>query len=250
MALTARRRLAVAGLAIGLVAAACGGPAQPTVSPGSHPVGSGADAARPLAAGLAANLNNLTSYRFVASNGGSPGGGSYSIAGLVVNSPVPSVSIKQAGAQFIVIGGAAWTSIDGKSWMAIDPQAVGATDVLPGKEYGSWFDAKASYFEVVGDETRNNVPCTHYHGNSALSSMYAGLAGGTSVAEFRADVWIAKDGNYPVSGVFGLSAPTSGAGGSGSGSGSGGWGFQFDITDVNAATNGLVQPTNVVAYPT
>ena len=247
MALTARRRMAAAGLAIGLVAAACGGSAQPTVSPGSHPAGSGADVARPLAAGLAANLNKLTSYRFTASNVGSTGGGSYSIAGTVVNTPVASVSIKQAGAQFIVIGAAAWTSIDGKSWMAIDPQAVGATDILPGKEYGSWFDAKASYFEVVGDETKNNVPCTHYRGNSALNSIYAGLAGSSNAAEFQADVWIAKDGNYPVSGVYGFSAPTSG---SASPSGSGSWGFQFDITDVNAAANSLVQPTNVVAYPT
>jgi hypothetical protein len=57
-----------------------------------------------------------------------------------------------------------------------------------------------------------------------------------------ADLWVAKDGNYPVSGSYGISGS---AGGN-----MGGLGFSFDITHVNdASANAITAPTNVMAIP-
>jgi hypothetical protein len=237
-------RLFGAGLTMLFVAAACGSPAAPAQSRGPRASGGGADSSGTLTTGLATGLAKLTSYRFSESNVGAPGGaaasgsGSYAMTGTVVNSPVISIWIKEPAAQFMVIGSNAWTSVDGTIWSSADSGDLSLADLLPAGGYVAWFDAKAGYFSAVGDDVKNNIPCIHYQGNSALSSTYVGVAGGQS--PFRADVWIAKDGDYPVSGIFGLSAA--------SGS-SASWGFSFDITDVNSDANTLNPPINVVAVP-
>jgi hypothetical protein len=239
------RRVFGAVLAIGLVACACGNSAGPAKSLGPQAAASGAVSGGSLTAGLSAGLGKLTSYKFSESNVGLPGGGaapsdaSYSLSGTVVNSPVSAVWIKESAAQFMVIGAYAWTSVDGTTWSAADPQAVGLADLLPGSEYAAWFDAKATYFLNVGDETKNGVACVHYRGNSTLKAMYSDVAGGT--ATFQADVWIAKDGNYPVSGIYGFSGEPSASDAS--------WGFAFDITAIDDVANVVPVPTNVVAFP-
>jgi hypothetical protein len=239
------RRLSGAGLAVLFVAAACGSPAAPPQSSGPRASGSGPDTSGTLTTGLATGFAKLTSYRFSESNVGAPGGaaasgsGAYALTGTVVNSPVISIWIKEPAAQFMVIGGNAWTSVDGTNWSTADPGDLSLADLLPAGGYVAWFDAKAGYFSAVGDDVKNNIPCIHYQGNSALTSTYVGVAGGQS--PFRADVWIAKNGGYPVSGIFGLSV----AGGS-----STSWGFSFDITDVNGDANTVNPPINVVAVPT
>jgi hypothetical protein len=239
------RRVFGTGVAMLLVAAACGSPAAPAQSRGPEASGSGAGYSGTLSTGLATGLSKLTSYRFAESNVGAPGGaaasgsGSYALSGTVVNSPVISIWIKEPAAQFMVIGSDAWTSVDGTNWSTADPGDLSLADLLPAGGYVAWFDAKAGYFSAIGEEVKNGIPCIHYQGSSALSSTYVGVAGGQS--SFRADVWIARDGNYPVSGIFGLSAA--------SGS-SASWGFSFDITDVNSEANALPAPSNVVAVPT
>ena len=240
-------RLAAVGFAIALCAAACAGTPAPTNPPG--PSGSrGVAGGGPLTVGLSSNLDKLASYRFTESNVGAPGGGSpspsgqgsYSVSGTVITQPTASIWIRQTRAQYIVMGDLGWVSVDGTTWMATDPQEIDLTSILPGAVYATWFDARASYFNAVGEESKNNVLCTHYKGSSTLGSMYVGLAGAAS--SFQADVWIAKAGNYPVSGAFGYS--TSAASQSGS------WGFRFDITNVDDKANILAAPTNLVASPT
>lgn len=299
---------------VALLATACGGASQPTGSAAPRPSGSGIGSISLLQVGLSANLDKLASYKFTESNVGSSSGthasladGSYQLAGTVVRAPQQSIWIKEANSQFISIGPTAWTSVDGTTWMAADPQSLGLSELLPGVEYQNWFDARVSYFVAVGEEPKNGVDCLHYQGNSALNSIYSGQSG--DAAAFRADVWIAKDGNYPVSGFYGMTTTatasasatgtaaatasasalrsdgaaakasprssvspggSAGAGASESASAGAGasdsaspvasagasagspsnWGFQFDITDVNAASNVFAQPTNVVAYPT
>ena len=83
------------------------------------------------------------------------------------------------------------------------------------------------------------MACTHFKGNSSLSALYAGIAGVS--ANFQADLWVAKDGNYPVSGVYGFTASAGGQAGS--------FGYSFDITNVNDASNQVTAPTNVIALP-
>ena len=304
------RRIAAAGLAVVLVAAACSG-ATPVTAPPSRPSGTGsAYAGGPLAAGLGANLDKLASYRFTESNVGTPDAfpptespsasastaaptgsastapsasrsavssgsagpvsaspsmasspppepsasvsaapsastpayqsASFDVSGTVVNAPAASVWVKEPQAQFIVIGSLAWVSVDGQMWMSSDPGSTDLSFLMPASGYATWFDAKASYFTAVGNETKNGVPCVHYKGNGTLKSIYGDTGGASS--GFQADVWVAVAGDYPVSGVFGYAGAASGA--------SGGWGFRFDITNVDDTSNQLAAPTNVIAFPT
>jgi hypothetical protein len=262
-----------AGLAIGLAVGACSGspaPANPSAPSGGGYAGDSGDAGAPLTTGLAANLDKLVSYQFtetiLSSSAGSSG--PLVLSGTVVNTPSKSIWIKTQPAQYIVIGDQAWRSYDGSTWTIADPTDTLVTDLLPGHDYATWFDAKADRFRDVGDETKNDVPCIHYKGDASLASLYTGTDAASGI--FLAEVWIAKDGNYPVSGTYGFvatagatgaaattatAAPAAGASASGAASPSGAatsrsWGFSFDITHVNSLINSVDVPTHVVAIPT
>jgi hypothetical protein len=240
--------MGAAGMAIALCIGACSSSSSPTKSSGPSGSRGGSEHGSSLVVGQFSNLNNVASYRFTQSNVGAPGpggqspstDGSYLISGTVINRPSASAWIRQTGAEYIVTGNLAWLSVDGTTWMASDPKEIDLTVLLPGSAYATWFDARASYFDAVGEESKNNVPCIHYKGNSTLASMYMGMAGAS--AGFQADVWIAKAGNYPVSGAYGYSAAAVGTSAS--------WGFKFDITNIDDGANIVAAPTNVVALPT
>jgi hypothetical protein len=244
--------LIAGGLLLGLVVGACGSSSgQNPIGPGggSNPVAS--DRGSSLTAGLSSNLDSLTSYQFTESVAGSATGGQATagttiaptaapsapaelvIRGTVVNKPTKSLWVSVAGAQYILVGSQAWTSFDNITWTAIDPSAVSLIDFLPGKNYATWFDNYAADFTPKGDESKNGVACIHYTGDRSLLSLY--LATGSVAANLQADVWVARDGNYPVSGVYGLP---------------GLFGYSFDITNVNDASNSVTPPTDVIALPT
>ena len=111
--------------------------------------------------------------------------------------------------------------------------------MLPTKDYAGYFDSNATGFKVAGTETKNGVQCVHYKGDSSVSGLYQSVAGVS--ATFQADLWVATDGNYPVSGVYGFSGSAGGQSGS--------FGYSFDITNINDNSNQVTAPTNVVAIP-
>ena len=246
----ARGRFSVA-LAVGLAVTACAGSSQgqnPSGQSGTNGSGGNNGASSSLVAGLSSNLDSLTSYQFTESMAGSSTGSQATpsaatavrISGIVVNSPTRSLSMNASGAEYILVGNQAWASNDlGVSWTAMDPTDTSLTELLPGKNYQTWFDAYATGFKVQGDETKNGVACVHYKGDASLGSLY----GVSASAGFQADLWVAKDGNYPVSGAYDFTATSSGESGSGS------FGYSFDITNVNDGSNRVTPPTNVVAIP-
>jgi hypothetical protein len=242
------RLLASFAAALVIALAGCGGSssgANQSASAGA--ASAGASGGEALPTGLSANLDQLASYRFsesipVASPGASASGGAGGpivVSGTVVNRPVKAVAIEGPSAYFILVGNQMWTSVDGSTWMVGDPTDTILTDLLPGHDYGTWFDDKAGYFAAVGTEVKNGVQCTHYKGGSSLSGLYANTTG--SPTTFQADVWIATNGDYPVSGMYGLVGTSGGQGGS--------WGFSFDITRADDPANAVAPPSNVVALP-
>lgn len=245
------RRLVAVGFALALAAAACGSSSSSSNPFGGLPGGGGGNAAgtgASLISGLSSNLDQLTSYKFswtLASTStggqGSPADtGSFGTSGTVVNKPTKSAQVTSLGIQYIQIGTQEWTSFDGTSWTPSDATGSDITNLLPTKDYATWFDANSTGFKVVGDESKNGVQCIHYKGDSSLGALYQGLSGVS--ANFQADLWVAKDGNYPVSGVYGFSASAGGQGGS--------FGYSFDITNINDPSNKVTAPTNVIAVPT
>ena len=245
------RGLVAIGLAIGVVVAGCSNSSSVL-----NPLGSGAGnnpggnngGGSSLVAGLSGNLDTLTSYQFTESMAGSSSDAQATpastsavvISGTVINKPTKSLSINAYGTQYILVGSQAWTSYDsGATWTSIDPTDASLTGLLPDKNYATWFDAYSTNFKVAGDESKNGVQCTHYKGDSSLGSLYQGLSGVS--ANFQADLWVAKDGNYPVSGVYGFSASSGGE--------TGGFGYSFDVTHINDGSNQVAPPTNVVPIP-
>lgn len=240
------RGLVAFGLAIGLVVGACGSSSGTGSAGGNGGNGGGGSA---LASGLASNLDTLDSYQFswqysASATGASAGDtGAVGTSGTVVNKPAKAYKINAFGLQVIVVGSQGWTSFDnGSSWMASTDYSSDSSslkDLLPTSLYGNDFDTNVASFTVKGDETKNGVACVHFTGNSNLGAAGAVLGVG---ATFQSDLWVAKSGNYPVSGFYGWTVTSNGQ--------SGTWGYQFDVTHVNdAAANTVTAPTNVVALP-
>lgn len=235
--------LVAVGLAIGLAAAACGssggtGGAGGTGGGGNNGGGGALDA------GIVSNLDSLTSYQFswhITATASSPtkqGAGAYGATGTVVNTPQKAYRIDNGQILVIAIGDQGWISHDnGATWTTQTTYTVNSSalkSLLPFNQYALWFDAYASEFNRVGSENKNGIDCWHYSGGESLAAMGAALGySGT----FKADLWVAKDGNYPVSGRFGWT----GSGGSQSGS----FEYAFDITHVNDPANVITAPTNV-----
>lgn len=237
------RGLVALGLAIGLVATACS-----SSSPLGGNGGNGGNGQK-LASGLAANLDKLDSYKFAwhfslaASGSSAADTGSMDTSGTVVNKGTKAYKVNDLGfLQIIAIGDQGWTSFDnGNSWTVDNTYSSTSSslkDLLPVNLYGSDFDSNATQFSVVGDESKNGVQCVHYRGASNLGA--AGAIVGVT-ANFSSDLWVAKDGNYPVSGFYGWSTSSGGQGGT--------WGYSFDVTDVNGADNVVTPPANVMATP-
>ena len=247
------RGLIAIGLAIGLVAAACGSSSAPGIPgvpgvPGSTNGNGGGGGT--LASGLSANLDALDSYQFSwqlstsDSTATAAASGALGTTGTVVNKPTKAYKVNIYGSQILVVGSQGWISPDnGTTWMTSTDYSSGSSSLdslLPTSLYGSNFDANGTNFSVKGDETKNGIDCVHYVGDSSLGALGAMAGVG---ATFRADLWVAKSGNYPVSGFYGWSATSNGQ--------SGTWGYQFDVTHVNdAAANVITPPTNVIAIPT
>ena len=243
------RSLAAVGLAIGLVAAACSSSSIPGGNggiPGGNGGIAGSSGGSSLASGLASNLDKLDSYQFSwqltsnSSTASSADTGSFGTSGIVVNKPTPAYKINDLGMlQILVIGDKGWTSFDNGSTWTVSTDYTSSSDslksMLPSSLYGSDFDTNATQFSVKGDENKNGVDCIHYQGNTNFGA--AGAALGVN-ATFKADLWVAKNGNYPVSGFYGWSGS--------SGAESGSWGYSFDVTHVNdASANAITAPANV-----
>jgi hypothetical protein len=245
---TRSRRLAAAGLALALVVAACssGSPLNPGATGNT---GGGNNGGSSLTSGLASNLDKLASYRFTWSSFGQSSGagasaastGSFAITGTVINSPIKSMSVSYLGVQYIQIGDKQWSSFDGSTWYEQSAGSSGTdlTTYLPTSDYGTWFDNNSTQFSSTGEGTRNGVLCIHLKGSDSLGKLYGAIAGVS--ASFQADLWIAKDGNYPVSGAYGFSTSSAGAAGS--------FGYQFDVTNVNDSSNKIDPPANAVPMP-
>ena len=241
-------------VALAVVAGACGSssstpgiPGLPTM-PGGLPTNPGGalstdngGGGSSLTSGLAANLDNLKSYQFSETIAGSSSdaspsadSGGSTISGTVINQPDKRMWVNYGGTQFITIGTQTWTSDDGTTWTAFPAGSAMFGSMLPSTLYLTYFDSFSSNYKSVGDDTQNNIPCTHYQGDSSISGMYAALAG--VGATITADLWVAKDGGYPVKGVLAMTASSGGKSGS--------FGYKLDVTHVNdAAANVVSEPS-------
>jgi hypothetical protein len=264
------RGLLILTVAAAVSLSACGGgsatptPSRATATPTGPSPATTAQASAPAVADLGGALTALQgvkSFKFtMTETGGSlgdtlsmlpiPESGipSFTMGGTVILQPAKAgdVTVKDT-LHVISVGGfdyadigltGAFTKNDSTTPSLIDsisPIAVYSST------FGSSFDFAAG-FTKKGSETKNGVETDFYQttdaGNAALAEL--GSVAGLGEATWTGQIWVAKDGGYPVSMTITASSlvtPTSDAGVI--------YARSFDITKVNDAGNKVTAPTNV-----
>jgi hypothetical protein len=244
---------------VALAASACGSSlATPTAGATTAQTSGPADTSGPTAtgdqggtsmSGAAANLADVTSYKFTMTLAGSPfdalltafgdtGGDNvpFTISGTIVNSPEAGTDAKSAARHIIEIGGFDYMEQDDGSYVQTQISGSGLiSSFTPQALYSGSIDASADNgFSVVGTETKNGVQADHYQASTAYLAQFGSILG-IANATWSADAWIATDGGYPVSiAIVAKAADKSVV-----------YQMSFDLTNVNDAANKVVAPTNI-----
>jgi hypothetical protein len=178
-------------------------------------------------------FSQIKSFQFsITMSGGTYGSmlGDAPMTGTIVLSPEKASDITIMGMQIREVGGKSYINL-GTTWIeSTDDSSSSLADSLsPDKMFSSYVGDMASDYNLVGEEQKNGVTALHYTAGADLAGSYSGLAG-VEGGTWTADVWVAKDGGYPVS----MKIAETG--------GSEDFLFAMDITNVN-------DPANVIAAP-
>jgi hypothetical protein len=223
---------------------------------------SGAAAASGAASGgpgdIIGALANLNSYKlkFTLASQGASGGlasmGNVGMEGTVVAKPSPASDLRMTMGGIPVPGASAPPSgtaiqvrvvqINGKTYIDLgsgklvestSEQLGSMAESLDPQKLLANVSGNLSQMQPVGDEQKDGVATTHYKADpQMLAAAAAGLAKlGLADANWNMDVWVAKDGGYPVAWDM-----------QGTGSNGSQMSITLDISDVNS-------PSNVVQGP-
>jgi hypothetical protein len=204
---------------------------QPTQAAGAATPAVGAGGV----ADAVSKLSDIKSFRFTMTmKGGSYGSllGSEPMTGIIISSPEKASDVTMMGMEVIEVGGKTYTNIGVGGWIqSKDSSASSTADSLsPEKMLGAYVSPDmASGYKSVGDEQKNGVATSHFTADSSAMAEYGSLVGVTG-GTWTADVWIAKDGGYPVSVKIGVTG------------GSSDFEFSMDITNVNDPANKITAP--------
>lgn len=245
--------------AVTLAAAACSsstGTASPAASATATPTGpaatsqTGSSDSGSVLGGAAANLANLTSYKFKMTVAGgdfgqtlsllgvadATGAAPVNVTGTIVTNPakadihVASIHIVEVDGYDYMdagLGGFVKTQMTDKGW---------AVAVSPATMFTSSIGAStAGNFLKVDSGNKNGVNADHYQASSGAFDEQASILG-ISGATWSGDVWIAADGGYPVSAAI-VAKVTDG---------SVAYEMTFDLSNINDPANSVVAPSNVV----
>jgi hypothetical protein len=253
---------------------ACGG-GSPTPSPAatviptasqsvetSGPTGNGG----PALAAAADALASLTSYKFQMVQAGTDSvnqvadltgnasslNGSVTFSGTVILKPAKAAEVTTTGLHVIFVDGFDYMDVGNAGFAKIAVDSPGAS---PSSGASSSSGASApsasisdpftpaqvfskirlSGYSNVGSESKNGVSADHYQaGASALAEL--GSVSGVKGATWSADIWIAKEGGYPVSLAIKATAKD----------GTIPYQTSFDLSSINDASNKVTAPQNVM----
>ena len=176
-------------------------------------------------------LSPLSSLGLDTSNG-------YTMSGTIITKPQKAADIQLLTMHIIEVGGTDYVATDSAGPFISAPSSGTsmADKMAPATFLGGMMSGfNGAGLRSVGDETKNGVAATHYTApnsdsvNKQLDSQFDVTGGSWAV-----DVWVAKDGGYPISIVITATA-----------AGAQAFNFSLDISNINDATNTVVAPTNV-----
>jgi hypothetical protein len=157
------------------------------------------------------------------------------IDGTFLVKPNKAYDLNFAGAHMIGIGGFVYTDLFGVGAFTKTPAtAADIGDALsPAKIFGTAIDtSNAANYTKVAEEPKNGVAAIHYTAGQTAAADLASSFGATGATTSSVDVWIAKDGGYPMSlAIVGKAANKTTV-------------FQvsFDITNINDSANQVTAP--------
>ena len=262
------RAAAILAAWVVLAVAGCGSAASPTASPSVGParvvssptsaVGStgpsasaGPTGQSDAIGGAASKLADISSYRFrIAVSGKSLGvgsGGTIVMTGTVILKPTRALHFELSGVtpgssagsmSMTLVGDQAWLDLGTGRPMEVPADQMSSMSSTfdsfrPETLFGSTFNNYGTDFHAVGTETKNGVACTHYQADQKVLATFATVYGVQGT--WSADVWLARDGGYPVSTV--VSGKAAGASASG-----GDFLLSMDITNIDDASNTVSPP--------
>jgi hypothetical protein len=200
-------------------------------------------------AGATKALADLSSFKFtmtvvggdlsdtLASIPNAPADGVFKVSGTYIVAPVKAADITVAGSlQEISVGGNDYQDAGGQgSFIQSDTGATTLVDQLSPSTIYAAFDF-TSGFTLAPSEPTDPLGTNHYQAGDTALLEFASVAG-VQNANWTADVWIAKVGDYPVRiSIVGTASATNKTVV---------YERSFYLTDVNAATNKVTAPTNV-----
>lgn len=261
---------ALVGLALSACASASPTPAPAGTAAPTQPVASSAPTATPAPAtvaptnapttaadggiaGAEKKLAAIASYRFKVTIAGKGALGSFGqdsgqvqMSGTVIVKPTNALHFEMSGLDMgsgspskmglTIIGDKGWIDLGTGMTMEVpadSAQGMGQSfDAFrPEKLFGSTFDSYGSGFKAGSEEQKNGVATIHY---TADETTLKGFATAYGEGTWSADVWIAKDGGYPVSSsVVGKVA---------TGENAGEFRITMDITNVDDPANKVTAP--------
>jgi hypothetical protein len=258
------RRLLLVTAALALVAAACSSGTSSAAPAGTNgsattnaPAGTGAAANNGGAGGdltgAAGKFSSIKSYKFSMTLAGGTfgsmtallGGGAnasagaaFTVSGTVVSQPAKASDITMAGFHIIEVGGFDYMDLGlgGFTKTAVSGSTSMADSFSPSTMFSSSMTGSAADgYSKVGSETKNGVDTDHFQASSAALAQYGSVLG-VAGATWSSDVWIAKDGGYPVSmAIIAKAADNTVA-----------YEILFDITNINDPANAVTAPTNIM----
>jgi hypothetical protein len=199
--------------------------------------------------GAAAALSNLTSFKFkmtvvggdlsdntLSSLPNAPTDNVFKVSGTYILAPNTAADITVAGCLHeISVGGSDYQDPGAQgSFTQSDTPSALVGQLSPSAIYSA-FDFTAG-FALVASASTDPAGTDHYQAGDTALVEFASVSG-VQDASWTADVWIARDGGYPVR--ISIVATTSATNKTVV------YERSFDLTDVNAATNKVTAPTNV-----
>ena len=245
----ARRQIRGPIVLLALVAMVSGGCSGAVMA---APSNSSATSQSPSGLGAAASaFAKVDSYRFTMTLAGASysamlamlptssavGNAPFTMGGTITIKPQQGADITMVGLHIIEIGGHDYMDVGGTG--AFDQIAITGTKLAerfsPATMFSTAVDpSTVGGYDLVGTDTKNGVPVDHYQASSAALATLGAISG-IAGATWSADVWIARDGGYPVSmAMIAVAADTSIA-----------REVLFDISNVGDPTNSVKVPANV-----
>jgi hypothetical protein len=161
----------------------------------------------------------------------------FTMGGTITVKPEKAADIKLLGLHIIEIGGHDYLDVGGTG--SFDQIPMSGTSLAERFSPATMFSSvihpsTLGGYDVVGSEIKNGVLADHYQASSAALAELGSIAA-IAGATWTADVWLARDGGYPVSmAIVGRA-----------GSGTIVYEILFDVTNVNDPANKVTVPANI-----